>query len=474
MSKIKQQPVPELVKVDLLCIGSSLASLYFAHKLCDDDRDISMVIIDHRDYPGGPLDSVPLPDGDFIYAAEGGPEKLFQNQHLVNQLLKHYCLTSTPLLNPQVVTDTASNIGEELEKLYGDHPDKTMIPNVTTILEHFGWGGIKSYGDSTGYMSNTNNMNMDLFLERIKTLGPQVFIEGGTSNLIQRMVRRIECKVPIHLGTGAENIRYSEKCGRYIVNNRWAATSLAFTGSPKQLYHINSLSESIQTAKSLLVDVVSNKHNLMHVFIEFTDPWWTQSQIGYTFRSHESGIGTMTYYSSNVVMIVADERKADTMYGLLDCNNLHFVKRKMEWFRPFIYRRLLDYLLVNIRRVIREAIDADIIPYLEDPGSRVNAVTHIAVKFVQDAILNFGTMPKEEYDNFFDTLYGNNNFHVISGHYIPDMNGYINSSLEVVERNYNNILEDIMRKQQEGFPDNCYDSDPDEYCDEERMYRCGC
>lgn len=468
---MRQENKPKLEHIDLLCVGASLSSLYFAHKLCEDKSDLNMIIVDSKTRIGGSLDSVPLSDEKAVYAAEGGEVKLFQNQVLVNELLKKFCLTSSPLINQQLVTDTKTDY------LHDDNlqiADPSQISNVTMFVKKFGWNSLKRYGDSVGYMSYVNNMNLDLFLARNRTYGPHAYIQGGVRTLLERMAKKVKCKYPIHLNTPITNIRYAEKCGRYIINDRWAATSVMFTGTPDELFHINTLSDHIQTSKRLLVDAVANTHNLMRVYIEFVEPWWTSSQIGYTFRSFNVGIGTMVYYSSNTIMIVADERKADTMAGFLNFANLHLAKGEMSWQKPFRFSKLVEYLKVNIRKVVNEAIKAGIMPYLEDPGNRLNAIQRVAVKYTEDAFLNFGTMSRQEYMAFFDTLHSNNGFHIISGDYVPNMHGFIDSSLECVRENYLKIILGIKTKQSIGYPSNCYESDPEDYCNDEEIYDCGC
>ena len=463
-----------LINIDILCVGANISSLYFAHKLCEDEADVRMVIIDSNEEIGGGLESIPLSDKDVIYAAEGGPSRLFKKQHLIHELLKHYCLISSPLLNSQIVTDTSSNVAKELEKIYKNYSDKTMLSNVTTILKYFDWNDLKRYGDAVGYMSYANNMNLDLFFARNNISGSQVYIEGGITTLLKRMVRRIECKFPIHLNTPVMNIEYIETCGRYIINNKWATTSLIFTGTPQELFHINTLSNNIKLSKKLLVNAVANTHNLMSVFIEFKEPWWTRSQIGYTFRSYKYGIGTMTYFSSNTIMIVADERKADTMVELLNFKALHYVMGKMTWQKPFIFSKLVEYLKHNIKNIIDEAIDDNLIAYLERPGIKINKIDRMALKYTKNAFINYGMMSENEYKELFDTLnFNNNNFHMIGGYYIPDSHGFINDSLKCVQRNYLRILILLEAKQNAGYPDHCNDEDSDS-CNENDTYKCGC
>lgn len=430
--------------VDILAIGASPSSIYLAHKIHEERHRRSMIILEPGPRIAGEVESVRIEGAPYV--AEGGFGKYFEGEHLVTNLLEKYDIHTHELDTP-VATDTLTTTMNVLKTVFPEDSDEiSSVPNLFAIVSTSNLDAstqLRMFADSTGLCSNILPQNMRFLYGRNKAYGlnREICVEGGFTRLLDRMTCSFSRRTPIRLNTCIKSVNFCCDSQRYIINDRWATRKLLFTGSPNQLLLLPTKVHSIEQSKNLLAHVTDSTITYVKLYLSFTEPWWATNQIGVRFRSYEQSLGTMTYFSTHTIRIEADGMKAELLYQHIieDISNAN--KPPMKWRSTVDMPLTTTFIKNSMLPMIRNGVETGLVPGLVEPTNvQLSSDYEIAFKYNEDALSNMQPLTKEQEDKVFNVLHNNDNFMLISGHYIVPDGGYINTAFRSVEENFSKIM----------------------------------
>lgn len=407
---------------DIICIGLGISGLYFGYKAQKSDKEI--LFIEKQDRVGGRIKSVSL--GNNPYWAEGCATRFFftpnsppslQNDGYVVQLLNELNIGSTPEPNDRVETGKAYlEVINKINQVYPVLSDELAKFSFATQVELLDYS-IRDFADEIGYPVFEDPINLNMALRTLnKFVGlVQNFVNGGYENVCKKLYSIIKNKFHFKFNKNVKQIDYID--GHYIVNNKYRAKKLLFTGTIDQLNTIILNVPELLDLKRLLVHKYFD-YRAIRIYLKIKDPWWTETDI---LKKWNTGtpLNQIIYYTKDTIQIYSNMWASEVLF----------------------------YMIPERFRVINEFIDSSNVPqlanFVSEMISKIIGVSNVNIdkiwyKYTKGAA-QFIRPVEMDYGKFFKKIQENNNFYMLSGDYTPNP-GWVNSCLAIVEDKYKKIL----------------------------------
>lgn len=409
-------------RYDIICIGLGISGLYFGYKSMQSGKKI--LFLEKSDRVGGRIKSVELEKSK--YYAEGCATRHFVNDNekpsLINDgyivnLLDKLNINSTALSNNSIKSNT--NYNDVINNINSKYPDlsdeyaKYSFPNIVQSMNY----SIDSFCDSIGYPVFKEPMNLNIALYTLKKFSndTQYIINGGYESVCDKLYGIIKKSHKIKFNKSVYKISYKD--GQYIVNDKYIAKKILFTGTINQMSNIIIDVPHLYKLKNDLSDNYFN-YRAIRLYVQIECPWWNSSQISYKWNSG-TPLNQILYYNPNTILIYSDMNSADILYNMI----------------PDKYKHIDDFIKFSKVRILSEYVSKSLTPILGINNIKINKVWY---KYTCDGT-QFVKPIHECYSDFIENIQENNNFFMLSGDYTKNP-GWVNSCLYLVEKKYKKIL----------------------------------
>lgn len=412
-------------KYDIICIGLGITGLYFGYKAKDYNKQI--LFIEKDNHVGGRIKSVDIKN-NILYWAEGCAARYFykpndkpsiQNDYYVAKLLKELNISSSIVPNDKIETDKSYiEVINKINELYPNITNDMAKISFPSLVETLGYS-IQDFADKSGYHVFQDPMNLNMAMRTINKFSykEQNLVNGGYENVCKKIYDIIKYNHKFKFNKIVERIDYCNKHKRYIINNKYIAKKVIFTGTINQLNNIIiNVPHLIELKRNLIQSYFD--YSAIRIYIKIKEPWWNKDDLFKKWNT-KTPLNQIFYYTQNTIQIYSNMSSSEVLY----------------------------YMIPPEYRVLNEFIDSNKVVVLTDYISNILSklfnvknvkIYEIWYKFSKDAS-QFIKPVNTDYDLFFKNIQKNKKFYMLSGDYTYNP-GWINSCLYSVEDKFKNII----------------------------------
>ncbi|ARF08217.1 NADP-binding rossmann-like domain protein [Catovirus CTV1] len=407
---------------DIICIGLGISGLYFGYKALKSNKKI--LFIEKEERVGGRIKSVSL--GNNPYWAEGCATRFFynpnsppslQNDGYVVQLLEELNIGSTPMPNDRIETgDYYLKVIQKINQMYPVMYDSLAKLSFPTQVELLGYS-IKEFADQIGYPLFEDPINLNMAMRTLNKFVDLVqnFVDGGYENVCEKIYHIIKKRFKFKFNKTVSQIDYIDNC--YIINNKYKAKKLLFTGTIDQL---NTITINIPHLLELKRNLVNSyfDYRAIRIYLKIKDPWWTKDDILKKWNTG-TALNQIIYFTKDTIQIYSNMWASELLF--------YMIPEKFRTINKFIDSSNVPQLVNYVSQKISEII-----------GVQNIKIDKIWYKYTR-AAAQFVRPIEENYNKFIKRIQENNNFYMLSGDYTLNP-GWVNSCLQIVEEKYKNII----------------------------------
>lgn len=408
---------------DIICIGLGISGLYFGYKSIHSNKNI--LFLEKSDRVGGRIQSVKISD-DNKYYAEGCATRFFKNNDppsldndgYVMNLLDKLNISSTSLPNNMIKSNTNYiDVVDKINSVYPNIHDKYAKQSFPNTVMELGYS-IDSFSDNSGYPVFKEPMNLNIALYALKKFSSdtQYVVDGGYESICDKLYCIIKDHHSFKFNKSVQKIEYDGK--NYLINDKYAAKKILFTGTANQLLEINIDIPHLYTLKNNLIKHYFN-YRAIRIYIKVKHPWWNKSEISYRWNS-ETPLNQISYYDAETILIYSNMSSADILHNM--------IPKKYKPIRNFVK----SFEMPELSKYISDSL-------IEIIGAKNVKVRKIWFKYTSDAVQFVKPIDFKQYDDFINNIQENNGFFMMSGDYTKNP-GWVNSCLYLVESRYKKIL----------------------------------
>ena len=436
----------ELKYYDILCCGAGPAGLYLGYLMTKNKSDKSLLILEKLDRVGGMCASVSF-KGNVPYEAEGCAQRFRDNQLLIKSLVEEfevgYVVASGSY---SATTDSAKELLDQIVQKYGDSCDNSDVSNLdalvnTPSIEEGSYDNIANFINATGYTENASYMNLSAFFDDVVSVTPstQNFVAGGFQHLFQKVHEHVAARYDVLLGTPMTNITYDECSGCYIVNNKYMCKKIVLTCPPYALNDINTNSLMLQQTRKFIRENIGVGMYALRMYVHVENPWWDAEKLPVSFKNI-GPLSMMSYLTPNDFMLYNYGVNSDLLRSMMPRDLWNEGKDQIKWIDMDRAPRLKRFIAHYVKKLVLKGQTQSPDFGLKMPtDEELDTMTEFAFKHTKDAVVMYGQMSCDEWQNFFNLINNRDNLHIVGGAYNRE-SGWVNGAFANILENYDNIV----------------------------------
>lgn len=445
---------------DIIVIGSGVGALYFGYRALqyqDQGKSILFLTQDHE--LGGRINSRTTFDACVPWKAESCAARFLPSQPLINKTVQCLNIPSVEIAADQVpvVTPRFPEIIQAVNEAYplGSKQLEQATSLNTAITLTSNYENVDRYARSVGYELFAENVNLYAFRSESVTDVSEMRLPCGFQSFCNHLYRQWADTFLLITNYLVQDIYYDESSCLYTINNTYVGKKIVYTGTFPQFQKLNTQSSDLTYRRSQIpkLYVISPS---FRSYIYFDQPWW--GDLLYRFNNHPL-MNQVIFYTPNIILVYTlGNQTSNTLQELADRSGIYHQSTAGEclsgnghhlvmnqWIDPIHVQTFLNYF----RQVLPIILNSALPEFQNFPmptTQQLYSISKVMVSYAEQALM-FPTpittlYPEETYNR----LQSYNQFYWISGDLSSDGGGWVEKSMEMVEKYIDEIFETNSNK----------------------------